>query len=70
MYDATVKDWRGATWYPTNLLPTITLHAAVGATDGGVAGGLLEDDTYYVIVTKVNPLTGKRKCTTIPSHKE
>jgi len=57
MYDAEVKDWRGCTWYPTNLLPVIQLQADMTIAAGG-ATGVLSNDTYYIVTTKVNPLTG------------
>jgi N4-gp56 family major capsid protein len=58
MYNAEVKDWRGCTWYPTNLLPKITKLANVTIAAGATTGGALSNDTYYIITVKKNPLTG------------
>ncbi len=58
LYDLEVKSWKGASIYPTNLLPIRELDASSITEGDNVAGGTLVDDTYYWKVVGVNPFTG------------
>ncbi len=59
LYNFQVPHWKGAAWYPTNLLPIRQLHAAIATPTDSVSGGSLVDDTYYFKIVAINPLTGQ-----------
>lgn len=60
LYDLEVKAWKGASIYPTNLLPIRELDASAITEDvTTTTGGLLPDgQVYYYKVVGVNPFTG------------
>jgi hypothetical protein len=70
MYDLEVKVWRGATTYPTNLLPVRQLDSSSITEATATTGGTLpQNTTYYYKVAAINPLTGQvEKITAEGSH--
>lgn len=59
LYNFQTPHWKGASWYPTNLLPIRQLQAAIATPGQSTTGGSLSDDTFYIKIVAINPLTGQ-----------
>ena len=70
LYNFQVPHWKGASWYPTNLLPIRQLQSPLAAAGTDTTGGLLTDATeYFYKIAAVNPLTGQVEFVTAEASK-
>jgi len=56
LYNNELGEWGGIRFTRSNMIPTVTGAATVSASPV-TSGGALADDTYYVKVTEVDPIT-------------
>ncbi len=59
LYNFQTTHWKGASWYPTNLLPIRQLLAAVTEATGTTGGTITDGDEVFHKVVAINPLTGQ-----------
>jgi hypothetical protein len=70
LYNFQTPHWKGAAWYPTNLLPIRQLQAALAAAGTGTTGGTIADaDEGFYKVAAINPLTGQIEYVTAETSK-
>ncbi len=70
LYNMQTPHWKGASWYPTNLLPIRQLQAALAAAGTATTGGTITDaDEVFYKVAAINPLTGQIEYVTAEASK-